>query len=66
MYYYLITSRNEKYTKFNQVGLNSLNGNNEVVLNIDQNFALMAKEFSACVKLGICIECIFYGTNVSD
>ena len=26
----------------------------------------MAKEFSACVKPDICIECIIYDTNVSD
>ena len=45
VYYYLITSNNEKYREFNQVVLRSVDGNNEVVMNMDPNFQLMVKAF---------------------
>ena len=65
VYYYLISSENEKYSDFKQVGLRIINRDNEEVIIPDPNFKLMAKAYQIHVKPDICIECIFNGNNMS-
>ena len=56
----------EKYRYFKQVGLRSLNRNNEEVVAIDPNFTLMAKAFNTSFIPDTCIQCTFNGTNIAD
>ena len=66
VYYYLINSDNSKYNDFRQVGIHSVDSNNEEETYFNQSQRLMAKAFKTTVIPDVCIECAFNSTNVAD
>ena len=64
VYYYLITSNNESYHSFKQIGLRRLNETH--VDNPSPSFRLLARAANILVKPDICLECTFHSDNLAD
>ena len=62
----MINNDNEAYKKVKQVGLESLNKNNEMVIINNLTCHQFTKAFTKSYTPDKCIECIFHGTTLSE